>query len=203
MSNSDPVIPVWLRDIYAKVEPYPLLDVEGLEEVSKDTEQLAALELQKLLPKTSLFIRGSDLYSYLSRYITADMCNHVITFVIVSLRDLYWNMRLNLSIQQQAQLDMVMNKRAPQFQNIFDYPLLQDLGPEVPTHLYQLIGDITPFNVVHVSVRDFINAVNNKLPIPVWLPELAIIIQLSYEEADFWDTQVGQLIDYIPIDCGT
>lgn len=203
MSNVDPIIPLWLRDIYAKVEQYPISTREGLEEVSRDTEALAAAELQKLLPDTSLFIGGSDLYSYLSRYITNEMCDHVITFVITNLRDLYWNMRLNLSIEQQVQLDRAMNKSLPHFQNIFDYPSLQNLGPELPTHLFQLIGDITPFSVIHVPVRDFINAVNNKLPVLVWLPELAIIIQLSYQEADFWDTQVGQLIDYIPISCQT
>lgn len=201
MSDTYPIIPVWLRDIYAKVEPYPLSSVEGLEEVSESTERLAAMELQKLLPQTSLFIRGSELYSYLSRYIDLAMCDHVITFVIVSLRDLYWSMRLNLLPQQQAALDIAMNKRAPQFHNIFDYRLLQNLGPEMPTFLFQLIGDITPFSVVHVSVRDFIVAVNNKSPIPVWLPDLGVIIQLSYQEADFWDEQTQQLIDYIPLAC--
>lgn len=200
MSNN-PIIPVWLRDIYAKVEPYPLSDIEGLEDVSEATEKLAALELQKLLPQTSFFIRGSNLYSYLSRYIDSATCDYVITFVIVSLRDLYWNMRPNLTVQQQTVLDTTMNKNLPEFHNIFNYRLLQDLGPEMPTYLFQLVGDITPFNVVHIPVRDFIMAINNKSPISILLPDIDIIIQLSYEHADFWDTQTQQLIDYIPIIC--
>ena len=198
------VIPIWLRDIYAKIEPYPLTNMDGADTDivnSNETELMAMNELAKPLPQTSFFIRGNEIYSYLTRYLNAATCNYTITFVIVSLRDLYWNQRQNLNTEQLTELDDAMNKSLPEFHSIFDYPSLSNIGSTMATSLFQLFGTITPFNVIHVPVRDFITAINKQAMIPVLLPELNIILQLSYEIADFWDVLSQQLITTIPLQC--
>ena len=198
------VIPIWLRDIYAKVGSSPLSDVIGeniVSGVTENTESLAVSELGKLFPETTFFIRGNELYSYLARYLNASVCNDVITFVLVGLRDLYWNQRHKLTTEQLDQLELSMNQPLPQFYSIFNYQSLSDAGSEMATSAFQLFGTITPFSVVHVPVRDYINAVNNKQPISVFLPELDIILSLSYELSDFWDPLTNQLLTNVALSC--
>lgn len=198
------VIPIWLRDIYAKVETSPITNIIGesiVGGVTKDTESLAVSELSKSFPQTSFFIRGNELYSYLARYLNATVCNDVITFVIIGLRDLYWNQRHKLTRQQLDELELSMDRPLPQFYSIFNYQSLSNVGSEMATSAFQLFGTITPFSVVHVPVRDYVNAVNNKQPISVFLPELDIILSLSYELSDFWDPLTKQLITNVALRC--
>lgn len=198
------VIPIWLRDIYAKVESSLLSDVIGesiVSGVTEDTESLAVAELSKPFPETMFFIRGNELYSYLARYLNANVCNHVVTFVLVGLRDLYSNQRHKLTVQELAQLELSMNRPLPQFYSIFNYQSLSNVGSEMATSAFQLFGTITPFSVVHVPVREFVNAVNNKQPISVLLPELDIILSLTYELSDFWDPLTKQLLTNVALRC--
>lgn len=198
------VIPIWLRDIYVKVEAFPITNVIGesiFSNVTEDTEKLAVAELSKPFPKTAFFIKGNELYSYLARYLDGEVCNYVLTFVLISLRDLYWNERHKLTAQQLAQLELSMNSALPQFYNIFNYPSLSNIGSKMATSAYQLFGTITPFSVIHVPVDDFINAVNKNQPIPVLLPELDIILQLTYEPSDFWDVLTNQLLTNVALQC--
>ena len=65
--------------------------------------------------------------------------------------------------------------------------------------MFQVYGNITPYDSVHIPVKYFLESINQKIPIIVELEGIGISIQFSYEEYDFWDPEKNRIIDTIDL----
>ena len=193
------IIPIWLRDTYARVAAQPLYNLQGpfVEDIT--TEALARDEIVKGLTGSNLFISGGDVFGHLHRTLTDATCNDVITIVIRGLRDLYWNHRDTLPPDELSQLDLSMRQPLPSFKNIFEYRSLAPLREVMNIPMYQAFGTITSYSVVHIPVRHFIQAINMNAPIDIALQDTNVIIRLDYESYDFWDFETESLVKYIDL----
>lgn len=189
-------IPIWIRDTYARVHSQPIYQLEGPLSEGILTEEAAEQSLTS--SSSDLFLSGADVFSYLRRNMSNN-CDSTITIVIHSLRDLYWNVRQLLPQSEVDLLYVAMSQPLPKFKNIFDYNGLQKYRDRYPIPLYQLFGTITPFSVIHIPVSHFVDAMNAKQPLQIMLAGTGIVIQLAYEEYDFWDPETQSLIESIPV----
>lgn len=189
------IIPLWLRDTYALVHNEPLNRLQGPLNENASTEEIAQSALLEG-SDTPLFLSGGDIYTHIGRN-SNKFCNQTVTIVIRGLRDLYWNVRQTLP--DIAQLEIAARQPLPVFKNIFEYTSLENMRDFYPSPLYQMFGTLTPYNVIHVPVRHFVETLNARLPLKIILADTEVMIQLDHEPYDFWDPESESLIDHV--DC--
>lgn len=196
------VIPIWLRDTYARVQSGPLLSAEGYREENRNTEIEAAKSIsqQSLPADENLFIRGSDVFTYLSKY-RGDICSQTVAIIIRGLRDLYWTNRFSLSEDEITRLDITTRKPLPSFKDIFEYSSLDKYRDIFNTPLFQLFGDITEYSVINIPAKHFIESININAPIQAKIVGTDIVIQLDYQPYDLWDPDTKSIINYIDLKC--
>ena len=200
IDRSQNIIPIWLRDTYAHVQLGPLFTAEGFQEETRNTEIEAAKSLsQTSLPsRDNLYFRGSDVFVHLAKH-QNNIANQTVTIIIHGLRDLYWTNRHGLSNDEKIQLDIAMKTPLPSFKNIFDYPSLDKYREIFNTPLFQLFGNITPYSVLNIPVKHFVESININAPIQAKLLGTNIIIQLDYQEYDLWDPDTESIINNIDL----
>ncbi len=188
------IIPLWLRDVYATIRSRPLYYMEGPLIESSQTETDAKIALNTAdFEASNLFISADNIFPYLNKNMNSDLCKHYITIVIHNLPDLYWSNRQNIS-QEILGVDLAFKQPYPKFKDINEYPSVKLTNPLV---LYQLFGNITPYNVLHIPIRYFVESLNAKKPINISLSGINTIIQLNYEQFDFWDPISESLVEHI------
>jgi len=192
-SNPIITIPLWLRDTYLIINSMPINNIHGPLNETMHTEISAKEAL--LHSDTQLFISGSDIIPYIHRHLSPSIYEETITIVIHSLRDFYWNIRHSLLPNEIALLEVTLKQPLPKFKNIFDYKSISPINNPIP--LYQLFGTISPFSVLHIPVRYFIQCVNDNIPIRVSLNNTEIVIEIQYQSYDFWDIASQSLITKI------
>lgn len=171
--NQNVVIPLWLRDIYAIIQEVPLYSLQDNENVNER------------------FIEGNNIINYIynsGNNLPKNFGSYTITFIISNLRNLYWNNKNSLREDDRDSLSSSLKYRLPKFEedNIFD---------NIVT--YKLNGTITPFNILTISVRDFVERINKKLPIDLLLDGTNVIISIRYEKYDFWNESTQSIIDNV------
>jgi len=189
------VLPLWLRDTYATVGN------EGIFNFTVDPEEVSESDILESylegIPNSTLFMISTDMYKYLNKH--RDIFDQTITIVIRSLRDLYWNNRGILTREEISLIELAMTKPLPTFVDIFKYRKLEKIAETAEIPIFQMFGTITPYSIIHISVRDYIGAINNNMPIQIDLIDTNMSIELFFTPDDFWDFSEQKLITHINI----
>lgn len=209
------IIPVWLRDTYARVQPNGLFTLEGYNTRTDEVVEIAENSILAGFSAPNFFLQGSNIFAYLNRTLNSNICNQTITLVVQGLRDLYWNNRDRLIRENklvpvdQAMPDVLedeilalenaMKRPLPSFTNIFNYASLRPLREKTLVPMFQVYGDITSYDVVQIPVKYFLESINAGIPISIELEGINIIFQFSYKEYDFWDPEAKQIINTIDL----
>lgn len=183
MNKEETIIPVWLRDLYCTVWESPVYQLKG---PLNEDELDASIKLEN---NDILFVRGDDVFKYV--YENEDHKDSWITFVINSLPRLFVDNQSKLDCKEQIAIDNAIKQVPPRFKNIKEYDSI-DLPKGV--NLFQLIGNIHPYNIVYVPVSEFIRLIKENKPIKIRILGIDYIIQISYEQFDFWDSQQQRLL---------
>lgn len=149
-------------------------------------------------PEPTLFRDTTRLVPYLSRTI-ASHCNDLLTIVVPGLRYVYFNNLDLVSPDRHAQIPVLIRNPLPRFTSIFDIPDLAEAPIRNAAEEYQLTGVMNELDVVHITVRDFVTAVNEKRPMRFVLPATDLTVELNYSTDDFWDEEQGTTISYIDL----
>lgn len=165
------VLPIWLRDVFARIETTTVYKYNGLLEGLDDE-----------LERNVVFIPADDIFSYCSK---EKVYAGIVTIAIPNLRDLYWNKRSLLSKEEINKLSIEMKEPPTKFRNI-------------GSRIYELNGNVTPYDLIHIPVSYFIECLNRKVPIEIILNNTNTIIRLEYLDYDFWDKEYDKLLDFIP-----
>lgn len=195
-----------LSDIWANIQPEPIYNLEGRKIEEWDTQNIDSQEDAVTFAKSdgsspSYFITGNKIVAYLARYKVP--CTNIITFVIPTLRNLYWDNRLAFPTNIISYMEPDIKEALPRFYDIFNYNKLKDAEPIDDITRYQLFGTISPYDVIHIPVSLFISAFNSRTPFDVRLGESNIIVRLTYEEYELWDESLQRIITFIPDQCLT
>lgn len=140
----------------------------------------------------NLFLNSTDILSVL-RGKLVNYKNDYITIVSPDLFNIYLNNKNVLNNNDLLDVHKYMADDPPQFNNIVDYEQLIDytgskeIESQLKTPIYQLIGEINPYNVLHISVPEFIRLIGNNKPIITNLRNTKLLVSLTYEAYDFYD----------------
>jgi hypothetical protein len=199
MNTSLQITPLWLRDTYARVQSDPMFTLEGYTGTNLEAETKALESITSGFSEPNLFIGSNNIFAYLDRTVNLSLCSNYISIVIPGLRDFYWNKRSLLSQEESIHLSIAMKNPSPSFKNIFDYKSLKQLRGSSFVPMFQLYGNITVYDVVHVPVSHFLECINSKSPISIQLEGVPIGINLMYSDFDFWDPDQQKVINNIDI----
>lgn len=201
-----------LRITYAQIHPYPLTNLEGISFNNIGNEFYPNKALSTILDdfangnknhlsifENNLFLKSTDIFGYLRENINSLTHNDIITIIHPSFRDIYWKNRELLSFSKLNALDLVITQPLPQFKNIFDYEYLSQYSDKINTGIYHLYGDINEFIVLHITTKDFIEAINNNEPLNIKLKDINVTIKLEYKPYDFYDYKTESVQQYIPL----
>jgi hypothetical protein len=196
-------IPVWLRNTYCRIDNKEIFEVEGYSKGNKKYKKKALESIERefsdgegdiFTADSNFYISGGDIYNYLY---DKKGCGAIITLVIVGLKNLYWNHREQLDENEKSELSGYMTHELPSFKDIFDYKNVEKYNTLIDYPVYQLFGEITPYDVLHITVDDFINIINSSAFIEVPLVDTDVVIRLDYEAFDFYNFREERLITNI------
>lgn len=197
------VIP--LRKTYAQIHKRPLTNFEGIPIENVGEEFFPSKELANLLSSNrelldifsnGLFLKSSDVFNFLrnKKFINED---DVITIIEPSLRDVYWKNKFLLNMDDIELLETNIKQPLPLYKNILDYEYVSEYKPKYD--IYHQYGDMTKFNVLHITVRDFIKSINDNRSLVFELKDIKITITLEYEPYDFYDYKSESVKQFIPL----
>lgn len=200
-----PSIDIYLRDVYARVQSSAITEFTGLSTQNDDSERAAIKRITTGEFSQEYFLKATDIYRYLYRHKSSHE-HDIVTIVIPGLRDQYYSNKLMFNTDERQDITIKMSTPRPTFFNIWDYKKLehyQDIftrisnDPVLDSGLieYQVFGEITPYDVVHISVKDFIQAINDRQPIIINIPLMTIT--LWYEPSDFFDPQFDMVLTQV------
>lgn len=142
---------------------------------------------------STLFIAGNDLPRYIkeNRYKIFD--NDIISIIDPNLNSLYWDNRELLSITDLENLTDYMKQASIEFIRL-DTDSLN-------TQMY-VLNDIDndndiDYNILYITVKDFIKAINSNNSIVTKSPKADINIELQYELYDFYNNVTQKIDNFI------
>jgi hypothetical protein len=188
---------LWLRDVYLHSQDDLLHSLVSFSEVSQESEDEAQKELRKPFDKSKLFMTGNNIFEYLGANILAR--DKVLSIVIVGLRDHYVSNSSRLSDELQLDLRIAEGEPRVMFKDIFEYPSLSNMSDHVNIRLYQVIGTVTPFDVINIPADYLITCINNKQPINLVIPHLHEPLVLEWELYDLWNNAYQSVVDKIDL----
>ena len=145
--KQEKIIPIFLSDLYGTINSSPIHDL-----VPWDN------------PNQITFMKGDDIANFISANRSTTK-NKIITFVIGGLIDVYWERRDMLSDEIEYLKNAIFH---PQ-------PTFDLLSRNAEMSLYEMDGNITPYNVIYITVDDFIKSES----IFIRIPGINIIIQIE------------------------
>jgi hypothetical protein len=179
-----------LRHTYAQINERRLYNLTSIP--LADYEDLLT-DLNNI-SDTTFFIKGDDLPKYLNENINKYKDSDIITIVGSDIINIYWDHRELLSLTDLEKLNNMINQSLPIFDNVMNSDITL---PTLENSIYYLLGDITPYNVLHITVQDFRDAINNNKPIEIKLNKIDIKIILNYELFDFYNNDLNLIEDSI------
>lgn len=191
------VLPIRLQDVFARVQDSRIFNQQSYKYESEESEAAAVKSVNMDLGGSKLFLSGDKMFGYIWR--NPNLKNQIINIVIPGLRNRYFQDKHLLSHEEQAILNTSMNQQLPVFYNIYDYSSLKGFSEKANVNEYQLMGTITPYDVLHISVVNFVDLINRKQPLRFKLEPLPLIISIEYYDYNFWDNQYQKIINHIDL----
>jgi len=139
-----------------------------------------------------LFVRGIDLPRYIKENNHKMISNYVISIVDPNLNNIYWDNREQLSITDLDNLNDHMKEPIIEFNRVDDDDaMLQKIA------YYQLNNNNIDYNVLYVSVKDFVEAINHNEPIKIKLSKIDMNVEYSYELYDLYNRSTQKIDNVI------
>lgn len=165
-----------LRNVYAFISPHTTLDFDTLD---GDVNELTQYPIS--------FFSGNSVYLYLYKHLN-EYRNQYIYFVIPTLKYFFAEHIDELPIENQKELHDALITPPPKFE------LLNNITINTSVQQYKLNGQITPYEVFYMPVKDVIQDINNKIPLSVILDPLNVQVNLDHHPSDFFDVEYNRLI---------
>lgn len=174
---------VSLRYCFARVQADPIHWIHGTQSENQ------ALEAVNMIPGGSRhYLQASKMYAYLWRNPDRHHCNHVVTIYVPGLRAFFTQHQHLLDQETRNNLDIANQSPIPNFFDIYNFQQLWAYQDQKNVSEYQLNGDITPFDVVHMPVWLFVNSINTNTNLIFRLFNGKTLI-IRFVLNDFWDNE--------------
>jgi hypothetical protein len=186
---------VRLNATFAWLAPEPVPRFSGYKAVNKESEASAQRSVLLSISESKNFIAGNKVISYL--YQDPSQRSNIITLVVPGLRGVIWDNRMSVVESERPAIEATLERPPFDFYDIYDYPPVSETARKDDLAQYQLIGKTTPYDVLYITVDDYIAYINNKQPITIAIPNSTLSMELTYEESDFWDQAYDAIVDRI------
>lgn len=136
------------------------------------------------------FIKGNDLPKFIKENNSKILDSDIISIIDTNMNNIYWNNRELLSITDLEKLT----------DTISYYPIEFVRSEDELTNLQVFLlqnNIIIDYNVLYITVRDFIKFINSNKPIVIKLPKMSINIEIQYELYDFYNELTNHIDDFI------
>lgn len=129
--------------------------------------------------KSGPFFIGNNTIKYLQKHPNI-LKGEIMTIVNTSIINIYWKYRELLSLKELENLSFFIKDSLPEFDEDGN-----------------LITSLNHYNFMKITVGDFIKFINKKIPIKISLMNLNVIINLTYEDYDFYNYDTNTIDNYI------
>ena len=180
-----------LNDLYAYVGE-KIYNWNGFKEVSQQSEEYAYFGYYQVedVKCSKLFCGASNLFNDYIKGIYDG--NEFITFIIPGLREIY---SANQKLLPSSEITMFFesaDKDVPKFKNISEYSSIKMDKNDIS--LYQLMGDITPYDVLHISFKDFLSVIDSSKMFKFQLNSIKYNINIYYDSSDMYDPETDSIM---------
>lgn len=127
------------------------------------------------------FYRGNELFYIINRYYKN--LDGIITLVIPGLRNIYYKYRDQLSEDDIGPLQLAFRSPLPSFDNLEG------------DQQYSVDEYLMPYDVVHITVRDFALILQEKSDLTIMLYPTEVKLKFLYDKSDFWNSKAGRIVD--------
>lgn len=184
-----------LNSTFAWLASEPITSFRGYKEVNKVSEASAQRSVLLPIRDSGNFIAGNKVISYL--YQDPSQLNTIITLVVPGLRGMIWEHKRLLVEAQRPSIEATMERPLFEFYDIYEYPSVSETARNDDLAQYQLIGKVTPFDVLHISMNDYLYYIKNNTPVVIAVPNSQLIVELHYNSYDFWDSHFQVIMNNI------
>lgn len=152
---------------------------------------ISKIKLDSTIPDLNSysFLKGNDLPRYIKENESKISDNDIISIIDTNVNNIYWDNRELLSITDLENLTDYM-KQSPT-----DFNILEDNMSEI--QLYYLTSNIIDYNILFITVKDFIKAINTNKYINIKLPNINVNIEFQYELYDFYNNSSNNIDNVI------
>lgn len=136
------------------------------------------------------FIKGNDLPKFIKENNSKILDSDIISIIDTNMNNIYWNNRELLSI---TDLEKLMD-------NMKYYPIefvRSDYNPKNFQIFLLQRNIIIDYNVLYITVGDFIKYINNNKYIVTKLPKMNKNIEIQYELYDFYNESTNRIDNFI------
>jgi hypothetical protein len=184
-----------LNSTFAWVAPEPIMAFSGYKEINKVSEANARRSVVLPIRESGNFISGNKVISYL--YQDPSQINNIITLAVPGLRGMIWEYRRSVVEAQRPAIEASIDRPLFEFYNIYDYSSVSETSRDDDLSQYQLIGKVSQFDVLHITVADYVAYINNNVPITITIPNSELVVELYYDTYDFWDEAYQTILNNI------
>ena len=124
------------------------------------------------------FYKGNELFYIITKY--HKNLSGIITLVVPGLRNIYYKYRDELSEDDMGPLNLAIRSELPTF--------------ETTDGIYSVNEYLMPYDVVHISVRDFTKTLDEKKELSITLSPTSVKINFLYDMSDFWAKNAQKLV---------
>lgn len=174
-------ISIRISDVYAHIGKNKIVNWWGYGSPNSNSQS------DLINGKSSLFVKGNNLLSELR----INKNNYLISFVVPGLRILFNSSKYLLSSEEQLLLDISSKRDLPSFFDVGDY---DDVSTDKLYTTFQLMGSITPYDILSLPVKEFKRRINSRIPILFTLEETNVNVEITFENYDFWDESQKRLV---------
>lgn len=195
-----------LKHCMARVQPDRIFNRSGGGN-DEYMEDYAFMAVQMTMGGTQHWLKANNMYGYLYRNPGIVRQNQWITIYVPGLRNIYQKFNHLLPVRERNELSQL--DQAPEFINIYSHRSLQAFEKLANVYEYQLNGTITKFDVLHFTVHEFVQSINQRYiltkGILVDTHNNVIIIKLNWSGEDLFDVEyqremtTGKLKILLPI----
>lgn len=188
-----------LRNTYARIQKTRIFSMIRDQEPNRDTEAAAVNSLQMELFGSNLFLEGPKMMGYISRNYSRYDCDTPISIIVPGLRNIYYEHIDYFPKEREKILSSILESE-PYFYDVYDYPSLRGFRDIRNVSEYQIFGTVTPYDMLHITMEQFVNSINRQQPLIFLLREDPdIFVSLTYTKDDLWDIEYQRSISYVNI----
>lgn len=176
-----------ILSIYKKRHSRGVFELQEMQRAVRLRDIHATISEDSNTEEELVVLPANRLFSFIRRNSSEISRDHIVTLVFGGLRDLYFERRDLLSPRERISLDVATHSRL--------VDITYDETSEEAT-----AGNVTPFDVLRLTVGEFVDFLNSKESISLSIDSIGVEMIVEYKRYDFWDEDSNRLVETVDLE---